>query len=286
MHRLLEYLHISLPALHYRATVLDTTLKVVFLILFSLLIMLACGPKPEIQLPRERLNPDVIADNLATQERFIKSAASSMRINLYAPDKGKQSFTATLYNDEEKYFFQLEATLGKDVAKILVDNDKTTGYLSMEKSFYSGNSDNPIPEWGLSIKEILKLIVGKFGIYKKKIRYVGMVEGFYFYEQENNEFKRKITVRPETGNITGIRYQLNDENLNMTTIDIRYADFSQYEDFYRPGRISIIMRESGVNLDIEIKSERLNQDLPSDLFKLKIPENAKEVEESWFWDSY
>jgi len=65
--------------------------------------MLACGPKPEIQQPRERLNANVIADNLAIQESFIKTAASSIGINLYTPDKGKQSFSATLYNDEEKY---------------------------------------------------------------------------------------------------------------------------------------------------------------------------------------
>lgn len=253
----------------------------------TILILLACGPKPEIPPapPPAKGSPKAVLANLATTESKILTAAQSFDITISTNGRNrrKQSLDGTLFYKTGSYYFQIEATLGKDVTKVLIRNDSLWAYNPIDKTYLVDQSSSLIPDWGIGVKDVLNSIIGKYGLESGGTEYVGMVEGFYFYEIGIAKRTRKITVRPETENVTGIRLEPVGGGNQGGTVDVRFADFSNSGQAYRPRRITIMVREQELEMDIKINSERLNQELPDDLFELEIPTEAVRVSSERFW---
>lgn len=242
----------------------------------------SCGPKPEYQPPLPIGSPEDILNQLQSLEDSIASVAQTFDIDVTTPQTGANSLDGTLYNSNDEYFLLLEGTLGKDAIKALIRNDILLAYNPIDERYIEQDPSSIIPDWQISLKDLLNIIIGRFGLSKSNAEYVGMVEGFYFYEFERNRYIYKLTVRPETKNITGIRLHSADEDDNLN-IDVRFADFEPWLDSYRPRSIDMLVRERNLNLSVKIESEKVNIDLPTELFILEIPEEAMRVDPSLFW---
>ncbi|MBD3234298.1 MAG: DUF4292 domain-containing protein [candidate division Zixibacteria bacterium] len=254
-------------------------------LLWALILMvgISCGPKPEYQPPSPIGSPKDILNRLRTQEDSIASVAQTFNIDLTTPQIGTNSLNGTLYHSKDEYFLLLEGTLGKDAIKALITHDRLLAYNPIDEQYIEEAPSSIIHDWEISLKDLLNIIIGKFGLVENNVEYAGMIEGFYFYEFKYNRYICKLTVRPETKNITGIRLHSLDEDDNLN-IDIRFANFEPWLDSYRPRSIDIFVRERKVNLSVQIESEKVNIDLPPDLFILEIPEEAMRTEPSIFWE--
>jgi len=259
----------------------NSGIPIIVLIIFYLFI--SCGPKPEMGVLPAKGSPEAVLSELTWKESLIHSVAQSMDIIISTPETGRRSLKGTLFNKGKSYYFKIEGTLGKDVATILIHDDTTLAYSPIQKSYYRVRSNTQIPDWGISIKDILRIVIGRYGFISEVPEYVGAVEGFYFYQINGDRYKSKLTVRPEIKNITGIRFEPVSTRSKEDFIDIRFAAFRNDSVSYRPMKITIICRNRGVEMDIRIKSEKRNPQLPDELFDLKIPSEAKEVSPHWFW---
>ena len=255
------------------------------LLLLIFLVLFSCGPKPEQEvIPPAIGSPAAIAEALKIIEKSITSGAQSVSIVISKPGYGKQSLSGNIFYDNGRYYFKAEATLGKDAAKALIGDGRTTAYSPVNNVYYRERSNEYKGQWGVSIEEVLNLIMGKYGFFRGENSYVGMVEGFYFYKLITEDYVKKITVRPETKNVTGIRYEPSKRAGETDVVDVSFSDFSGYLDGYRPRKTVISVRDENITIEINVKSEKLNQQLPDDIFRLEIPDDAQEVSPSWFWE--
>ncbi|MBD3168738.1 MAG: DUF4292 domain-containing protein [candidate division Zixibacteria bacterium] len=254
-------------------------------LIVAIVLLLSCGPKPEPGIiPPAKGSPKAISAELKTLEESVLSGAQSVSIAISKPGFGKQSLSGNIFYQNDRYYFKAEATLGKDVAKVMIKDGRTTAYSPIDNAYYRERSNEHKDQWGISIEEILSLIMGKYGFEKGEISYVGMVEGFYFYKVVTEDYIKKLTVRPETINITGIRYEPRKRFGDKDVVDVSFADFREYLDGYRPERVVISIREDNITIEIKINSEKLNQQLPDEIFTLELPDDAQEVSPYWFWE--
>jgi len=246
-----------------------------------LLLLVSCGPKPKVKPLPEKGSPEAVLADLTSNEATIISVAQSLDIAISTPDLGERSLSGTLYFKDGRYLFQIEAMLGKDVAKWLITRDSLLAFSPMQKRYYVGRPNSPLPQWGIGARDMLDILIGKYGFRSGRAVYVGLADDYYFFELAGGESTKKITVRPDLVNITAIRYESEGEN-----IDVQFSDFSMSKASYRPREIALSARGRATSIRVSIKSEKLNSDLPDGVFELHIPDDAVEETANRFWQEF
>ncbi|GEM_PF-6869897 len=263
-----------------------TLRRIVILSLFGLFLYAACGPKPPIVKRPYKGSAQDILNHLIDDKSKITTVAQALKIKISTRREGEHSLNGTLYYKAGSYYLQLEATLGKDVVKLLIADDTLKIYFPLDNSFSVALIESPIEGFGLTAKDLLDLFIGNYGFTRGNTKYVGMVDEYYFYEMDDDKYINRITVRPELINVVGIRIKPKSKKDKLDLIDVRFADFVEADGIYNPLRITIIDRNRDLTMNVKIKSEKRGIELPDNLFKLKIPSNAEEVKSTWFWENF
>ncbi|MFQ5868272.1 MAG: DUF4292 domain-containing protein [Candidatus Zixiibacteriota bacterium] len=217
---------------------------------------------------------------LAEQDAHINTYAGDIDVDLHS-EKMNLSFGMELYYREaSELAFTLEMILGIDVAKGVLRNDTVRVFSPFTNSYFEQNlQEGRFVEFGeqrFDLVSTIQFSMGKFGFDRNDSRFIGRQEGFYLYEMADTVWDKKFWVNPATLTVAKCHWRHRDESYDLW---ISYYDFHRMDGRWRPKIITLLCPAKGFRIRIKLRQEMINVEIPDSFFELRIPEDARRIEQ-------
>ncbi len=253
----------------------------VFILLF---FVFGCGSKKnKIQFPQPSTNSE-IKKTLTDSNIKIKDLNYIDFTNLFFSGNSNLEYNNTDYGFDLIFRFKknekilISGNLFLPIFKVLIDQNKISGYQKFDKTFFDVNYNEIYNKLGINLgfKEIENLLLGNpildltksenFKIYQNE-------KNMLIYSMEKENVIYNMTFDPKSNKL--LSQEITQLKLNRY-LKIYYNSFQKLNSFDLPRLIGILINDGKnlIKLTISNKSREINNELS---FPFKIPSNYKKI---------
>ena len=253
----------------------------VFILLF---FVLGCGSKKnKIQFPEQSFNSEIKKTPTDSNIK-IKDLNYIDFINLSFSGNSNLEYNNVDYGFDLIFRFKknekilISGSLFLPIFKVLIDQNKISGYQKFDKTFFDVNYDEIYNKLGINLgfNEIENLLLGN------PILDLNKSENFKIYQNEKNMLIYSMEKENVTYNMTFdpksnklLSQEITQLKLNRY-LKIYYNSFQKLNSFDLPRLIGILINDGKnlIKLTISNQSREINNELS---FPFKIPSNYKKI---------
>lgn len=253
----------------------------VFILLF---FVLGCGSKKnKIQFPEQSFNSEIKKTPTDSNIK-IKDLNYIDFINLSFSGNSNLEYNNVDYGFDLIFRFKknekilISGSLFLPIFKVLIDQNKISGYQKFDKTFFDVNYDEIYNKLGINLgfNEIENLLLGN------PILDLNKSENFKIYQNEKNMLIYSMEKENVTYNMTFdpksnklLSQEITQLKLNRY-LKIYYNSFQKLNGFDLPSLIGILINDGKnlIKLTISNQSREINNELS---FPFKIPSNYKKI---------
>ena len=253
----------------------------VFILLF---FVLGCGSKKnKIQFPEQSFNSEIKKTPTDSNIK-IKDLNYIDFINLSFSGNSNLEYNNVDYGFDLIFRFKknekilISGSLFLPIFKVLIDQNKISGYQKFDKTFFDVNYDDIYNKLGINLgfNEIENLLLGN------PILDLNKSENFKIYQNEKNMLIYSMEKENVTYNMTFdpksnklLSQEITQLKLNRY-LKIYYNSFQKLNSFDLPRLIGILINDGKnlIKLTISNQSREINNELS---FPFKIPSNYKKI---------
>ena len=253
----------------------------VFILLF---FVLGCGSKKnKIQFPEQSFNSEIKKTPTDSNIK-IKDLNYIDFINLSFSGNSNLEYNNVDYGFDLIFRFKknekilISGSLFLPIFKVLIDQNKISGYQKFDKTFFDVNYDEIYNKLGINLgfNEIENLLLGN------PILDLNKSENFKIYQNEKNMLIYSMEKENVTYNMTFdpksnklLSQEITQLKLNRY-LKIYYNSFQKLNGFDLPSLIGILINDGKnlIKLTISNQSREINNELS---FPFKIPNNYKKI---------
>jgi len=253
----------------------------VFILLF---LVLGCGSKKnKIQFPQPNVNSE-IKKTLADIDINIKDLNYIDFTNLFFSGNSNLEYNTANYGFDLNFRFKknekilISGSLFLPIFKVLIDQDKISGYQKFDRTFFDANYGDIYNKLGIDLgfNEIENLLLGN------PILDLSNKENFKIYQNEKNMLIYSIEKENVIYNMTfdPRSFKLLSQEINQLKsnryLRIYYNSFQKLNNFDLPLLIGVIINDGKnlIKLTISNQSREINSELS---FPFKTPNNYKKI---------
>jgi len=228
-----------------------------------LLMLFACGPKPEVKISNVSNNPQEIRDGFFQRYNDINSLAISGDLSITA-DKAYNCKLQLLYASPDSFAFMAEGTLGVDLARGAICGDSGFWEIPREQyheKLHQGDRINfENGKFQIDIEQLLQAV-----FYFRKYANVDFIKQTgsrftYSYGADNC----KIIMEINRDSLTPVRQTF------ISSSDKTYAEYYDWklssDNIMFPGRIKIYSFQPNTVLEYKIDKIKANHSLKTSFF--------------------
>ncbi|MCP4580454.1 MAG: hypothetical protein GY839_02470 [candidate division Zixibacteria bacterium] len=236
------------------------------LALLLFVFVLACGPRPEIQVKGDK-SPQAVWDRYSARFNDVNSLAFSGSFAI-SKNETHEFKLQILYSSPDSFAFLAEGTLGVDLARGAIIGDSGFWEIPRENYIEHLNRDDQIlfgeSEIAIDIGKLLDAIFYfKSG---EDLTYTGRDGSRYIYA--DNEGNQSRTIEINRDSATPVRQIIIDP---ADTVNIEYYDWNSNNDNGAfPGRIKVYSSVSKVRAEYHIKKVKVNPTIRESNFLPKL----------------
>ena len=253
----------------------------VFILLF---FVLGCGSKKnKIQFPEQSFNSEIKKTPTDSNIK-IKDLNYIDFINLSFSGNSNLEYNNVDYGFDLIFRFKknekilISGSLFLPIFKVLIDQNKISGYQKFDKTFFDVNYDDIYNKLGINLgfNEIENLLIGNpildltksenFKIYQNE-------KNMLIYSMEKENVTYNMTFDPKSNKL--LSQEITQLKLNRY-LKIYYNSFQKLNSFDLPRLIGILINDGKnlIKLTISNQSREINNELS---FPFKIPSNYKKI---------
>ena len=253
----------------------------VFILLF---FVLGCGSKKnKIQFPEQSFNSEIKKTPTDSNIK-IKDLNYIDFINLSFSGNSNLEYNNVDYGFDLIFRFKknekilISGSLFLPIFKVLIDQNKISGYQKFDKTFFDVNYDEIYNKLGINLgfNEIENLLLGNpildlnksenFKIYQNE-------KNMLIYSMEKENVIYNMTFDPKSNKL--LSQEITQLKLNRY-LKIYYNSFQKLNGFDLPSLIGILINDGKnlIKLTISNQSREINNELS---FPFKIPNNYKKI---------
>lgn len=253
----------------------------VFILLF---FVLGCGSKKnKIQFPEQSFNSEIKKTPTDSNIK-IKDLNYIDFINLSFSGNSNLEYNNADYGFDLIFRFKknekilISGSLFLPIFKVLIDQNKISGYQKFDKTFFDVNYDEIYNKLGINLgfNEIENLLLGNpildltksenFKIYQNE-------KNMLIYSMEKENVTYNMTFDPKSNKL--LSQEITQLKLNRY-LKIYYNSFQKLNSFDLPRLIGILINDGKnlIKLTISNQSREINNELS---FPFKIPSNYKKI---------
>jgi len=253
----------------------------VFILLF---FVLGCGSKKnKIQFPEQSFNSEIKKTPTDSNIK-IKDLNYIDFINLSFSGNSNLEYNNVDYGFDLIFRFKknekilISGSLFLPIFKVLIDQNKISGYQKFDKTFFDVNYDEIYNKLGINLgfNEIENLLLGNpildlnksenFKIYQNE-------KNMLIYSMEKENVIYNMTFDPKSNKL--LSQEITQLKLNRY-LKIYYNSFQKLNGFDLPSLIGILINDGKnlIKLTISNQSREINNELS---FPFKIPSNYKKI---------
>ena len=219
---------------------------------FSLLVILACGPKPEVEV-QIKLTPEHIMDSYHNMYHNINSLALSGTLSIVS-DRAYDCNLQLMYIQPDSFAFLAEGSFGIDIARGALVAD--SGFFEVPKERYHQNLSSGdyifLDDIRLDINSLIQAVI--FFQVSHDFKYMERSGSRFIYSCNDGENKRIIELNSDSFTpISQTLYNLTD------TLTVDYYKWEIFTDDIRfPERIIMNSKVSDTDINYQIKKVKVN----------------------------
>lgn len=262
--------------------------KLIALLFFAGLLLLACGPVVEPPPIDEtvKLTAVVLAEELAVRSDSVESLRAILNIAARAGDDVlPTSEHSALFSQPNRVYLESYGPLGEVLSITRVVDGQLAVYFPADGVWLTGDATAENAERLLSVSfEIGLLTQAVLGA--PLVNPVGFEGTIRYLRPENENDPTRLAFRLSSGERALLLTVEDGRNLPLEQVFYRsdapalrvsYADYAEVDGFWLPGKVSLT-DDLEVEVEITLSEQVINLPLPDGVFSLIPPAGARVVE--------
>lgn len=250
-------------------------LSVLVLLSLSVFLILACAPKPRLELV-DRTPENVLGCALDNQTEY-ETLACLVRLRLKSQGEKFSGTMEFFFRYPHTFAFHPRTLFGMGGFKATGENDSLIIYFPRQNEFYQGSfsdfRETALWNWKIPLPMVLEMILGKSGLSDGRLRYAGREKDFFLYELKDEGWSKRYWVESRRCRLIKSKWTPNGIG---EALEVKYQEFRREGEKEVP-RVIIITSKPTDSVTLKFLERRSDRSIPDTKFDLQIPSDARQI---------
>lgn len=224
------------------------------------------------------VTPHFLEKQVAKNFHRLQSFQGRARVIIEFPGDGYSGFSQVYLNAPDSLLVKTEATLGIDIGVLFMDHRLFGAYAPRENTFYYGEIESldlaDFLQVELETEELYELFAGLGQMDLDTSSKVAVDDNAYLLTTQTDAGLQKYWIDPEHFVVT--RAVLLDAD-GQTSMIKEFKRLRRKDGLTLPQTVRITRPLARERVTVYYTRQEVNEAIPPERFKLKIPENAKKI---------
>ena len=208
----------------------------------------------------------------------LKSFEGKARVIIELPGKGYNGFSNVYLNLPDSIFVKTEAILGIDIGALFLDHKTFGAYAPRDNVLYYGEVTKlnlrDFLQVELETEELYEVFTGSVQVILDSTSTLSLDDGKFLISTTSDSTTFKYWIDPKRFVVTESHLVDNEGTILLTK---KFERFQKKGKLQLPKIIRLTRPEARERITVYYTKQTVNQAIPAEQFRLKVPKNARKV---------